>query len=330
MRLDSVILDGYEEYPIEISAIIDDKEFVLNPSTPQWEVANPEICGISNGVLSGLKNGVTTVTGKLDDFTGSLKVKVEIPQTHIQQADQFTSGWELTSISAINDVTLTPHANGETNLEYTYKSGRQPYIQMAKTFSFYSIPDTFRITLNTGDTKCSKITMSMKGGLMPTSQIMEWPAVSPNEDFTYEVAMNDFLDDKEDLGNYPVQFQYLKFFLDASSQTAGQKYKIRIKNFDLVYDKVTLSVPNIALASALRVFPNPVKAGETDVYLQIEEPAEISVQVYDLNGKLLVSKNYGKCESGIIAIPISSLQPGNYLLNINKDGKSDVAKLIIK
>ena len=65
-------------------------------------------------------------------------------------------------------------------------------------------------------------------------------------------------------------------------------------------------------------------------YLQIEEPAEISVQVYDLNGKLLVSKNYGKCESGIIAIPISSLQPGNYLLNINKDGKSDVAKLIIK
>ena len=80
---------------------------------------------------------------------------------------------------------------------------------MAKTFSFYSIPDTFRITLNTGDTKCSKITMSMKGGLMPTSQIMEWPAVNPNEDFTYEVAMNDFLDDKEDLGNYPVQFQYL-------------------------------------------------------------------------------------------------------------------------
>ena len=77
---------------------------------------------------------------------------------------------------------------------------------MAKTFSFYSIPDTFRITLNTGDTKCSKITMSMKGGLMPTSQIMEWPAVNPNEDFTYEVAMNDFLDDKEDLGNYPVQF----------------------------------------------------------------------------------------------------------------------------
>lgn len=55
MRLDSVILDGYEEYPIEISAIIDDKEFVLNPSTPQWEVADPEICGISNGVLSGLK-----------------------------------------------------------------------------------------------------------------------------------------------------------------------------------------------------------------------------------------------------------------------------------
>ena len=44
MRLDSVILDGYEEYPIEISAIIDDKESELNPKSPTFngEVADPK------------------------------------------------------------------------------------------------------------------------------------------------------------------------------------------------------------------------------------------------------------------------------------------------
>ena len=96
----------------------------------------------------------------------------------------------------------------------------------------------------------------------------------------------------------------------------------------MVYDKVTLS-PKHCTVSALRVFPNPVKAGETDVYLQIEEPAEISVQVYDLNGKLLVSKITGNAKGNHSH---THFEPAtrNYLLNINKDGKSDVAKLIIK
>lgn len=143
--------------------------------------------------------------------------------------------------------------------------------------------------------------------------------------------MNDFLDDKEDLGNYPVQFQYLKFFLDASSQTAGQKYKIQHQKFRLVYRQSHFEQSQtLHWHPRYEFFLIQVKAGETDVYLQIEEPAANIGTSVRLERKLLVSKNYGKCESGIIAIPISSLQPGNYLLNINKDGKSDVAKLIIK
>lgn len=330
MRLDSVILDGYREYPIEISSSIGDKTYTLNPSTPQWSVADPTVCSLSDGVLMGLKNGETTVTGNLDDFTGSLKVKVEIPTSHSQPADAFTSGWEVTSISAITDARLVPAANGETNLEYTYKSGRQPYIQIAKNLNLYSVPDTFKITINTGNTRCSKITMSMSGALMSTSQIMEWPTVNPGEDFTYTVAMNDFLDDKEDLGNYPVQFQYLKFFLDASSQTSGEKYQIRIKNFDLVYDHITLSVDDITTAAALRVYPNPARAGQSEVFLHIDTQTEVLVRVYDLNGKLLTVHNYGHCDSGTLALPVAGLQPGNYLLQIVRDQQVDTAKLIVK
>lgn len=330
MRLDSVILDGYRDYPIEISAILNEQEFTLNPSTPQWEVSDPEICALSDGVLSGLKNGTTTVTGTLDNFTGSLKVKVEIPEYHAQQADPFTDDWTITSISAINDATLTPAATGGSNLEYTYKSGRQPYIQIAKTLDLYSIPDTFKITINTGETKCSKITMSLKSKLMATSQVIEWPEVASNEDYSYALAMNDFVDDSEDLGNYPVQFQYLKFFLDASSQTSGEKYNIHIKAFDLIYDHITLSVENVAIASQLLVYPNPLKAGESELYLRMEEAGELQASVYDLNGKLLVSKDYGRCESGIIALPAADLQPGNYLLQLTVNGKNETVKVIIK
>ena len=257
-------------------------------------------------------------------------MKVEIPTSHSQPADAFTSGWEVTSISAITDARLVPAANGETNLEYTYKSGRQPYIQIAKNLNLYSVPDTFKITINTGNTRCSKITMSMSGALMSTSQIMEWPTVNPGEDFTYTVAMNDFLDDKEDLGNYPVQFQYLKFFLDASSQTSGEKYQIRIKNFDLVYDHITLSVDDITTAAALRVYPNPARAGQSEVFLHIDTPTEVLVRVYDLNGKLLTVHNYGHCDSGTLALPTAGLQPGNYLLQIVRDQQVDTAKLIVK
>ena len=270
------------------------------------------------------------MTGTLDNFTGSLKVKVEIPEYHAQQADPFTDDWNITSISAINDATLTPAATGGSNLEYTYKSGRQPYIQIAKTLDLYSIPDTFKITINTGETKCSKITMSLKSKLMATSQVIEWPEVASNEDYSYTLAMSDFMDDSEDLGNYPVQFQYLKFFLDASSQTSGEKYNIHIKAFDLIYDHITLSVENVAIASQLLVYPNPLKAGESELYLRMEEAGELQASVYDLNGKLLVSKDYGRCESGIIALPAADLQPGNYLLQLTVNGKNETVKVIIK
>ena len=62
----------------------------------------------------------------------------------------------------------------------------------------------------------------------------------------------------------------------------------------------------------------------------MEEAGELQANVYDLNGKLLVSKDYGRCESGIIALPAADLQPGNYLLQLTVNGKNETVKVIIK
>ena len=102
------------------------------------------------------------------------------------------------------------------------------------------------------------------------------------------------------------------------------------QNFDLVYDHITLSVDDITTAAALRVYPNPARAGQSEVFLHIDTPTEVLVRVYDLNGKLLTVHNYGHCDSGTLALPVAGLQPGNYLLQIVRDQQVDTAKLIVK
>ena len=57
LRLDSVIIDGYTGYPVELNARIGDKEYPLAPYALEWSIDNPTICSINDGIVTGLKNG---------------------------------------------------------------------------------------------------------------------------------------------------------------------------------------------------------------------------------------------------------------------------------
>ena len=59
------LLNDGREYPIEVVSKVGFDSFVTDPSRLDWTVADPEIVKVENGVLKGLKNGTTTVTGRL-------------------------------------------------------------------------------------------------------------------------------------------------------------------------------------------------------------------------------------------------------------------------
>lgn len=329
MRLDSVVLDGYRSFPIEIQGEMDGRVLLLSPASLTWTVENPDICSVDEGVVKGLKDGETLVTGTLDDFVGTLKVKVQIPKTQVMKADDFISSWNVSSISAIKNLSVSRDGD-EAVIKYTYGAGRAPYVQISKKIDFYSIPDTFKITVNTGEVVTTKVSMMMKSNQDRNYQLTEWPSVPKGEDYTYSVPMDTYLTDAADFANYPVKFEQLKFMIDVASQTAGREYEIRIKEFDLVYKHFTMGVGNPEIIKSLLVYPNPLRNGDSSIFLRISESVDLSVELYNLQGQLIRTKDFGHVQPGDVALPADGLDMGSYLLKIWQNGRFETVKLMVR
>ena len=330
LRLDSIINDGLYEYPIEVTAIANNESMIISPDVFSWTVQDPAICSVTEGVLKGLANGKTDVYCQLDDFKDTLSVTVQIPGRRNLAIDDFSdaSSWTVTS-SALKDITIVPVEQG-TEFRYTYGSGRAPYLQIAKDIYLYSLPDTMRITLNTGETLVSKIALSMKNNSSKTSTLTEFENIPQNTDYEISIPMNGYFENYRDMSLYPVKFQSLKLFVTGSSQTAGNQYVLALKEFSLIYDGITVNVSNPEIASALRVYPNPVKAGDAQVHFVLPESADVTCELYDLEGKLLNKTEMGMMPAGEIALPTGNLASGTYLLTIHRGNKADTVKLIIR
>ena len=330
LRLDSVINDGLYEYPIEVTSLVNNEPMIIAPEAFEWTVQDPAICSVTNGNLKGLANGKTYVYCQQDDFRDTLAVTVQIPAYRNLPIDNFAdaSSWEISN-SALKDIAIVPTAEG-TELRYTFNSGRAPYLQLAKDITLYSLPDSLRITLNTGETLVSKIALTMKENASMTSTLTEFEDIPQNTDHAISIPMDGYFEDYRDMSHYPVIFKSLKFFITGSSQTAGNQYALKLKEFSLIYDGITVNVSNPEIASLLRVYPNPVKAGDAQVYFALPESAEVSCELYNLGGQLLNRVDLGLMPAGEIALPTGNLASGTYLLTIRRGNQSDTVKLIIR
>ena len=79
IRLDSVLLDNKVTYPIEVQTEVGGNVFNLYPGAMKWEVADPSVCTVTEGVVKGLQNGSTIVTGRLVALPTSLKCTLRLP-----------------------------------------------------------------------------------------------------------------------------------------------------------------------------------------------------------------------------------------------------------
>lgn len=330
LRLDSVINDGLYEYPIEVTAIVNGESMLISPDAFSWTVQDPTICTVTEGLLKGIANGKTDIYCRQDDFTDTLSVTVQIPDRRNRAIDDFSdaSSWDITN-SALKDISIVPTAQG-TELRYTFSSGRAPYLQIAKDIYLYSLPDSMRITLNTGATQVSKIALSMKNNASSTSTLTEFENIPQNTDHVISIPMNGYFENYRDMSLYPVKFQSLKLFILGSSQTAGNPYTIALKEFSLIYDGITVNVSNPEIASLLRVYPNPVEAGESQIHFVLPQNADVNCELYNLGGQLLNRVEMGQTPAGEITLPIGNLASGTYLLKIYRNGIADSVKIIVK
>ncbi len=81
MKNSEIIADKAHPYSLEVISHIGENTFTYDPSSLSWSIEDPTVCKIENGILTGIKNGTTNITGSIGNFSGNMKVTVEIPES---------------------------------------------------------------------------------------------------------------------------------------------------------------------------------------------------------------------------------------------------------
>lgn len=327
LRLDSVIVDGYTDYPIELNAHIGDKEYPLAPYALGWGIDDPAVCSVNDGIITGLKNGETYIHGVLGDLKCSLKVKVQIPEKHsLSLLPLISEGWTVKASANIKNTQLLVDG-----IQYTYASGRSPFIELANTFDLYSLPDAIRFVINPENAAISKVILAGRENLSSSNSIYEYTSeLVKNQDTEILLPMKDWFAKETEHASFPIHFSSIKFPLVASGNVAGEN-TIHIKNMELIYDQISVGVSSLKLLSSLVIYPNPVVDGRAYIALKNEDAHIATASVFDAEGRLLhvVSADNPACN--LLELPISNLVSGFYLVKVlMSDTSSETMKLIIK
>lgn len=236
LRFDSVLISNQTKYEIEINGSVDGKNFTILPSSVEWTIADPTICEINkDGILTGIANGTTDVTGILGNSTLHMKVRVQtIDKTPYCWEDMIAveNRWKLKTTSS-NWETAFNEANGQAELYLNYTSGRQPHITLEADTVLYSTPQALELRITPEGELIEKITIALKANNANSSQNYNYiDLVSGSKNSIY-VDINNLFGVNNDPAIYPVTLDFIKFTLNAKAKK--QEYHMPIEGIYLHY-----------------------------------------------------------------------------------------------
>ena len=325
LRLSNVLIDNKREYPVEVNALVKEDLMPLNPIALNWSSDNTEVAeiGETTGILKGKANGTATVTGHIGDFTGTMNVTVEIPEADympVYRNFPAEDEWTLKQLGGTG-LAISELDNG-FKVNYTGNgSSRGAYISMESAVKVWSLPESFRIKVNPGNATVKSITMAAVDAL--GNVVSPWEIATEelpqNTESTLTASLSDWCD-TEDIGIYPITINSIRLNMGASAK--GEEFEIQIPAFEACYTKQGGITNAVADSQTVKVYPNPVKAGES-VSIAVEGQATVSI--YSLNGAKVAELN---C-NGEASIPTDGMN-GMYIIKVTSDNSVKIAKLMVR
>ncbi len=234
---DSVVIDSYHPYAININGISGYGLDKVDPSVVAWTSADESVCAVDDrGVVTAVADGQTFVGSSHPLLADSLLIRVENPKrrvTTVENAPIDPATWDIAQ-SGGKDRVVTALDNG-MQIDFTGSSSRNPYIKIAKPVQFWGLPDTVRLRIIPGDIqlKTAKMLLENAYGVRVT---VEYPAdVVTDGVVTINAPVTDICD-AADLGNFPLHLVY--FYITHSAVTTGQQYSLKIPGMELIYANV--------------------------------------------------------------------------------------------
>lgn len=323
-RLDSVLVDSYTDYSMEVTATVGDKEMPIENSALTWSIEDNSIATIDDaGVIHGVKNGTTRVFGSVEDFSDTILVKVEIPTVRYQDAETNidASTWKVSKSGVKNDALAALGSNGLA-VDYTVSSARSPYIKLTKALPLWSRPDSIEFQINPGDASIKQITVQVtpSQGARATNVTIT-PTLTANAVNRVAIPAGDFAD-ATDAGIYPLTINAITLY---SGDAVNAVSHIEIPHIYGVYKAVApdAGVEGIIADKAndaLIIVPNPVEAGEI---VTINASADAVYSIYNAAGALIAKGNGNQ-------ITTANLNTGIYIISATDNGTTRTARLVIK
>ena len=232
ISLKPILIDN-RDYPIEVAATVNHNTYFYNPATLVWSVEDTSVATITDGVLTGVKNGQTVISCIIGDLNDRDTVNVEISTK--PYLEQGWDGWTFKGAGAKNI------AIDETtgNITYTYSSNRSPYLQMSKDLTLYSLPDTVALVFNS-TMPIDYIQIDARNRYNTSSNFLK---IVPEEGdifqagVDYKILLNlEKLGGIDHIGTYPITIKAIKFTLNKGGE-AGD-HTLALKSFYCHYTNV--------------------------------------------------------------------------------------------
>ena len=254
-RLDSLLIDSKHPYEVEINGTVGNNKIQVLSAALDWSTLNEQVATVSDeGIIIGVSNGTTKVAGSFGNYTDTILVKVEIPESRHLVWEDFrnTSDWKFASTSGFNPELHTLLGGQATAaVNFNYVIGRSPYLRMENVRAMYSLPDTIRWAFTT-DAVISKVGLAVRPANSKNFQLVNYTPQNPSEQLTTS-QNNIIIPVRETFGDdpaiYPLWLDYINFSVDTKTTTGA--HQIVLSPIELIYNEYP--APESAIQNAAAV-----------------------------------------------------------------------------
>lgn len=318
MRSDNIIIDSYREYPIEVVAVTKDRDYTYDPANIDWTVADETVATIdADGVLRGIANGTTTITGKIGNATTSATVTVEVATMPMQSLCAI-GDWTIKVGTGLKLGDITD--DGVINFNWGTKTAG--YVDLSnKELMSYSLPDAIYVDFN-ATSPVSKVTMDILPATAsrPITVNVE-QEFAANTDHHIKIDMGDV--DLNDICSFPLNIRRVRLTFKTVTTNKGDGkvafggVMMEYKHYDGIEDVVAPS----GAAARLGLSHNPAVSGES---VTVKGAGLTGVAVYSISGALVATYS----AEGDLAV-ITAPAPGTYVVAaMTADGPASAIMLV--
>ena len=251
LRLSNVLISNKTPYEIEINGEVDNKQFKVLPSAVEWTIEDNTICNIDeDGILHAIKNGTTTVHGKLGETTMTFNVQVELVDTDVLLWEDMVNvdeRWTINASVSSWNTDFKTDDNGGSYLYMNFNGGRVAQLSITADTLLYSTPKRLELKWTPQGNLIERIDLGFTAN-NGTDANYAYINITPDQPLSINIDLDSLFEVSNDIAIYPIKLKHIAFSLNKKAEK--KEYNIPFEGIYLHYsEKVETGIESIITPS---------------------------------------------------------------------------------